>query len=363
MAAALFKIALVVLSIFVGKRSGKRVTDEAERGPEPEAPNHEANEWARTLDLFFSVTVCGLFAYAVGALRIKPLESRGYDAIGELVVALMLLGVKGLFFVLLPAFFLYRLLRAFDGLVVRLVVYGVFAAIAAGAWYTDRRNAETGARIVADLKMREQREQELQLREAQTMAQARELAELKELEEHDDAVSRLVELTLQTHERWQADLRTAGAIGFERDLPPMLQIVDDGIHQKKVTNLAPRKVCVKITRAIRHPGSQDYLRCPQDRAGECVEIQRGGSAHLGVYPHATNEACRHGQLEYRVGTPLQPEPSWWSVSALADLEVSARDFEARYADMSTLDLRSEILRLEKMLEDTGRAERWKRELR
>jgi hypothetical protein len=51
------------------------------------------------------------------------------------------------------------------------------------------------------------------------------------------------------------------------------------------------------------------------------------------------------------------------LSALADLDVRAVEFEPRYAAMTTLDLRSEILRLETMLEETDRAERWKREAR
>jgi hypothetical protein len=363
MFSALVKIALVALSVLLGKRSGKRLTDAADRDPEPEAVRDSATEWARTLDLFFSFALVGSIAWAIGALRVGPLESRGYDAIGELIGLLLLFGFKCLLFVVLPATLLYMLLRSFEGLGVRLVVYGFFALIGFGAWHFAGQRDESQQRVQAATQMREQMENDQKQREAESMEQARVIAERKEQEEHEKAVSRLLELTLQTHERWLEDLRASGAIGFERDPPPMLHIVDDGLHQKKITNLTSKKVCVKITRVMRHPGSQDYLRCPQDRVGDCVEISRGASALFNVYPHGNNEACRTGQLEYRVGTPLQPEPSWWSLSALADLDVRAVEFEPRYAAMTTLDLRSEILRLETMLEETDRAERWKREAR
>jgi hypothetical protein len=363
MASALIKIVLVALSVLVGKRSGKRVTDEREHGPEPEALRDPATEWARTLDLFFSFGLVGSFMWMIGALRVGPLQSRGYEAYGELVGLLLLFGIKCLFFVVLPALLLYAVLRSVQGLMVRIVVYGIISAIGLGIWQIGQQRAEKVEQAQAANLAREQVAAQQQQRQAQTMEEARAIAARKEQEEHRQAVSRLQELTLQTITRWQEDLRAAGAIGFERDVPPMLMIVDDGLYMKKVTNLASRKVCVKITRAIRHPGSQDYLRCPQDQAAECTPIVRGGFARLNVYPHSNNEACQHGQLEYRVGTPLNPEPSWWSLSALTDLEVRATDYAERYEAMSTLDLRSEILRLEKMLAETDRAERWTREAR
>ncbi len=263
----------------------------------------------------------------------------------------------------LPATLLYFLLRSFEGLAIRLVVYGFFALIGFGAWHFANQRAESQKSLQAAARTRVQMESNQRQRESESMEQARVIAERKEQEEREKAISRLLELTLQTHERWLEDVRIAGAIGFERDPPPMLDIVDEGLHHKKVTNRSTKNVCVKITRVMRHPGSQDYLRCPQDQEADCVQISRGASALFNVHPNARNEACRTGQLEYRVGTPLDPEPSWWSLSALADLDVRASNFKPRYAAMTTRDLRSEILRLEKMLEETDRAERWKREAR
>ena len=359
----LIKIALVAASVLVGKTSGKRVTDEAKSRPEPEALRDDATEWSRTLDLFFSFGLVGSIAWAIGALRVGPLKSSGYDAYGELIGLLLLLGVKSLFFVVLPAMLLYMLLRSFEGLVIRLVMYGFIALIGVGAWHFTNQHAERQERVHAAARLREETESDQLQREAASLEQARVIAERKEQEEREQAVSRLLELTLHTYERWLQDVRTAGAIGFERDPPPMLELVDEGLHQKKVTNLSAKKICVRITRVMRHPGSQDYLRCPQDQGGDCVPISPGASATFTFFPHRNNDACRTGHLEYRVGTPLDPEPSWWSLSALADLDIRASDFEPRYAAMNTMELRSEILRLEKILEETDRAERWKRETR
>src|SRR5688572_23892707 len=132
MFSALAKIALVALSVLVRTKGGKPAADGAEHGQEPEAIRDYATEWSRTLDLFFSFGLVGSIAWAIGALRVGPLKSSGYEAYGELIGLLLLFGLKCLLFVVLPAMVLYILLRSFKGLVIRLVVYGFFALIGFG---------------------------------------------------------------------------------------------------------------------------------------------------------------------------------------------------------------------------------------
>jgi hypothetical protein len=119
---------------------------------------------------------------------------------------------------------------------------------------------------------------------------------------------------------------------------------------------------VKLVRVLRQPGSQEYLRCPLDTERECTDIRRGQSATFGLLRHAGNDACQRGALEYRVGTPTKPEPSWWSMSALENGTPRANDFRDRYSRMSTIDLVNERARLEKLMMEPDRAARWARDL-
>ncbi len=361
MVSALLKIGLVILSVFVGKRGGKRVTEGEERGPEPEALRDPAREWARTLDLFFAFALVGSVMWFVGALRVGPLKSRGYDAYGELIGLLLMFGFKCLVFVVVPATLLYFMLRVIDGLLVRIVVYGLFASIGFGASHFATQRADSQQKILDAAAAQERIEQDQRVREAQSMERARETAARKEAEEHDLAVARLTDLTIEVYAQWHEDLQTAGAIGMERDVPPMLGVADVTPTEKRVTNLTARRICVKLARVLRQPGG-DYDRCPADVNQSCHSIAPRASALVLLLPHG-EKACQLGMLEYRVGSPLDPEPSWWSASALLDLTPRAADYREKYSRMTTIDLRNEEARLETVLADTARSFRWSRELR
>jgi hypothetical protein len=362
MVAPVIKILVLAASVLFGWLSGKHVSREKD-DTAAEPPRETLTEQlSRTLDLCFAIALCGAVAWALGALRIKPLESRGYEAFSEFLISLSVLGLKAVLFVLLPAFFLYRLLRSFEGLTLRLVVYGILAGLGAMAWHADqkRRAVEAVAQARA-LEATRETERQAQ-RETLTMEQARQNAARKEKEEHERTVEQLVELTMQVYVKWNQDLLAARAIGLEGERPPMLAIVDEGSDVVKVTNHFPGNACVKLVRALRLPDSQEYLRCALDTERDCAIIRRGQSMSFSLLRHAGNDACRRGTVEYRVGTPLKPEPSWWSMSALEDGTERAADFRDRYVRMTTIDLINERAKLEKLLIEPDRAARWAREL-
>jgi hypothetical protein len=362
MVAPIIKIFVLALSVISGWFGGKFVSRKEDDAPLAPSRESLASGISRNLDVFFSVAICGALAWALGALRIKPLESRGYDALSELIIALSVLGLKAVLLVLLPAFFLYRLLRSFEGLTLRLVVYGILAAVGFAGWHSTQQRraalaaAQTSAREAAHEAARRAQ------RETLTMEQARANAARKEVEEHERAVAELVELTVQVYAKWSQDLQAAHAIGLEGERPPMLAIGDPGSDVLTVTNLSYGTACVKLVRVLRNPGSQAYLRCPLDTERDCTDIRRGQTANFGMLRHAGNDACQRGTLEYRVGTWLKPEPSWWSMSALEDATAQASDFRDRYARMTTIDLINERARLEKLLTESDRARRWAMEM-
>jgi len=361
MIAPLLKIAVLAASVLWGWLGGKRVTN-GRTDEDPPAFEDKASDFSRTLDLAFSIAFFSGICMLLGVFHVKPLESRGYDAYGELVMMLVALALKGLFLVLLPALLLTRMLSAFKGLGFRLVAYGIFASLCAAGWMVAKQRDAVQARASANAASERRAEAERVQREAASMEEARAIAARKESEEHEHAVKTLVELTFQVHSRWQEDLHTASAIGFEGDIPPMLSVIDDGIYEKKITNLRTKKACVQLVRVLRQEGGS-YERCPSDAAAACTTLARGESMLFSVRPGGANEACRRGLIEYRVGTPLAPEPSWWSVSALGDSFSTAADYHKKYSAMTTIDLVNERARLENILDDTFRAERWKRELR
>jgi hypothetical protein len=191
------------------------------------------------------------------------------------------------------------------------------------------------------------------------MAQARAQAAKREIEERREARQRLLELRIQARDRWLADIRAAGAIGAEGETPPMIHVVASGPHEVRVTNAAKTRACVKLVRTLVKPGTDIHLRCPADLFRDCADINRGATVTFHLQFDERSPACRERQFEYRVGTPLKPEPTWWSASALRYIDENPLDMREPPISEETLTVRGEIARLEKMLAETGRAERWR----
>jgi hypothetical protein len=342
--ATLLKVLLVALGV-LGSYFDKK---------DDKSPEERKMELARTLDLLFSLALCGFLSVQLGAFATRPLQASGFEALGEVVVLLLLMLLKGVVFVLLPALLLTILLRSFEGLAVRLVVYGVCVLVGVGSWHFGQRQTKTAAVAAANAK------QEAILAEAAEV-RAGEIAIEEEIRGKADLRAKLAALSVRAHEKWRADIEAAGALGAPGEIPPMLAISEAGPGMKSVKNLSPLKVCVNIARVVHKEGSGIYERCAFDASRECTVIMPGRARDFRQYP-SPSYACAAGLLEFRVGTPLDPEPSWWSRSGIEDYDRNPPDPQATYANLTELHVRGESAILEKIVAETGRAERWKREL-
>lgn len=126
----------------------------------------------------------------------------------------------------------------------------------------------------------------------------------------------------QVRQKWLTDLLAADAHGPAGSEPPMLEIEDSGA-QVVVRNISDVSIdCAKI-----------YRRLPDGTSRQMLgryDCERLGPGDRTTYSLARDFEYAHGQLEFRIGDPQNPEPSWWSDSALEDaygqdLQVERRD--------------------------------------
>jgi hypothetical protein len=343
----------LVLVITLGLNVKRQSDDPKGRTPSQQLSN--------MLDAVFSLLFCAAVSILLGAFRVKPLESRGYDALGELMVVLMVLALKGVFFVVLPAVLLCMFLSRLEGLKGRLVIYGVFGLIGAGAWQLAERRAEQKARYSADREYAAERIRKESQHTELTVEQARAEAARREAVTLADNRKQMLELTGEAHRRWREDIESAGAIGDDGMIPDMLRVQVTGNWQFRITNNSPRRICLELFRVLKR-GNTVYHRCEKDWNSGCREMAPLKTADFSMPPERNSPACSDGQLEFRIGTPLKPEPSWWSRSAIDDFDRHPPDLKGKFDRMDNFQLRSEIAILEKILAEQDRAARWRREL-
>ncbi len=179
--------------------------------------------------------------------------------------------------------------------------------------------------------------------------------------ERQALIARLDELYAGLSSRWRADVAVAGASGKLGEIPPMLEVTAKAPDVWQVKNLARSPACVRLIRVAELPGGR-LQRCRLDAATECVEISVGRSRQFALAPHDGSPGCREAKLEFRVGTPAFPDPSWWSATALQDFDVPDAASSKPFTHWSAGRLRGEITLLESMPSDPNRAARWQREL-
>jgi hypothetical protein len=310
----------------------------------------------RSLDFMFWFWVTLLIARAMGALEVhEEVEASGFDAIVAIVLGLLWWGIKGVLFVLVPTFLICALLRRFESLLPRLVVYGVGAAI--GAWVyvrAEASQAQAAARLaMVEVQKQVAAEQDLEREQA-------ELAARQYDEEHRaDYLKQLMTLAAQAHRRWREDLQAAGTIGPDDVSPPFLAVTEPMPHIKRVRNAARDTLCVKLVRVQRGTRADSYYHCKHDLRLQCVAIAPGASVDIALPPDATEYGCHDSQLEYRVGDALSAGPSWWSDSAVRSLEQDRPDFRAKYQKLGVAEVKAEIGRIQALLEEPERAARWR----
>lgn len=192
---------------------------------------------------------------------------------------------------------------------------------------------------------------------AQDAAQAREQQLLAEDAERKKLVAQRDELTRQLGIEWRADVASAGATAAPGRTPPMLKVTELR-EQAQVMNLTDSPLYLCLSR-VRTSADGHQLRCLLD-AGNVVRFGPHGTHRFIVFQtgNINPEACKGGQLEFRVGTVNDPEPSWWTQTALEDFAQFAPP-PVSLADNSLETLRTQVADLQRRLADSGRADRWR----
>lgn len=179
-------------------------------------------------------------------------------------------------------------------------------------------------------------------------------------ETRDQLLARFESLSARARLRWLQDVEAAGAVGMPGARPPMLSVTKASGGRLEIRNLLDKTVCVSVAR-IRMQGTA-VLRCPLDNINACRDILPGATRTIYQRQGETQPACSSSQLEFRVGTPMSPEPSWWSRSALDTFDATRVPRDVGYRDYPIDRLRGELAILEAALAETDRAARWRREL-
>jgi hypothetical protein len=130
-----------------------------------------------------------------------------------------------------------------------------------------------------------------------------------------------------------------------------------------VTNrLADRAICVSLQRVARRSSrANDYHRCRLDLE-TCRELLPKASHRFQLFTTGNPPACMDAPLEFRVGTPFSPEPSWWSRSALEEFDQRPAPLPLESQPSESWPLRGNLTLLTGLLAEKTRATRWRREL-
>ena len=140
----------------------------------------------------------------------------------------------------------------------------------------------------------------------------------------------------------------------------MLEVEEAGAHVR-VTNLGKQPVCLRLTRVARNSTRpNDLVRCVLD-SETCREIEPGATHRFQLFRSGNSPDCFHSALEFRVGTPLDPEPTWWSRTALEEFDATARA-ESPGSSRTPAEVIAMGDELESLLVESDRAARWRREL-
>jgi hypothetical protein len=180
--------------------------------------------------------------------------------------------------------------------------------------------------------------------------------------ERESLAARLAELRNSVAVKWRADVDAAHAHGEPGIVPPMLDVREERFSVEVINRLADRPVCVQLQRVSRRSTrANDYDRCRLDLE-TCRDIEPGALHRFQLFNTGNPAACMAAPLEFRVGTPMHPEPTWWSRSALEDFDAAPPTVATVASATEKRQLRGDIAELEALLSETGRAARWSREL-
>jgi hypothetical protein len=176
----------------------------------------------------------------------------------------------------------------------------------------------------------------------------------------DIEAARLSDLWGRVLDKWRADINSAQATERTGVIPPMLEVEEAGAFVR-VTNIGKQQICLRLTRVARNSRRPNVVaRCILD-SETCREIAPGDTQRFQLFRAGNPPDCYHALLEFRVGTPLDPEPTWWSASALEEFDVLPRP-ELPGELKQSGEIAATTAKLNALLVDGDRAARWKREL-
>jgi hypothetical protein len=114
--------------------------------------------------------------------------------------------------------------------------------------------------------------------------------------------------------RWRADITESGSHGPNGAEPPMMHIQDLG-RRVEVRSLWSFNFCIRMTRSDGE-SHDPACRLHVPGGGEACEILTINETKAFVLASTAPEHCATLPIEFEVGTPELPDPTWWSDGAL-----------------------------------------------
>jgi hypothetical protein len=176
-----------------------------------------------------------------------------------------------------------------------------------------------------------------------------------------ELVEELEGLAGKVARKWRLDVQNAKAHGPLGEIPPMLalKLLPEG--EADLTNKGSVSVCVNAARVELNKSGQIFGRCWL-AARHCQVIPAGETRRLKTYLRTTPTACAARQVEFRVGSMMDPEPSWWTDTALREFDAQPPG-TGRFLDNMPIEmLKAERAYLLGLMGSDERDARWRREL-
>jgi hypothetical protein len=260
----------------------------------------------------------------------------------------------------LPLVVIRGILQKLPDALARFIGYGVIATLATAALITDERAPAADPVSTEAPRTREELTADYEALQAVREEAAEAAAKAARLE-RTAALQKVDELSARVARAWRADLIAAGAAGARGEIPPLLEVQHLEAGQLQVTNRGERSLCLAAAHIERDARGEVRSRCALG-GRNCQIIDGHATRTLRPYLPGIAPACRAKEIEFRIGSMREPEPSWWTRTALDGSTDQSFIDERDYASMPLELLKAEIALLESLERETLRAERWHREL-
>jgi len=167
--------------------------------------------------------------------------------------------------------------------------------------------------------------------------------------ERQQLIAKLEALRVSNRQSWLARIESSGATGAPGTVPPMLEVHVRRLGVWQVKNLSAASTCVRLARvAPPRESGEGWVRCELDASNTCLEIPAGASRLFALESAGLTGGCPNSRLEFRVGHEEQAGPSWWTQTALAELEQLGPKADTSHRRWTAERLRDEIAALEKL---------------